>query len=90
MLIQEILHGISAIDLNVGQGRYGPYGKYGHAESQFHAARTILAHFHHVCRDSTPLSIDAKSRQSLKSALLDDDTIAYVLTIQEQIGKNGS
>ena len=68
----------------------GPYSKYNNAEHHSHAARTLLAQFHHVCRDSTPFSIDVNLRQSLKSALLDDDTIIYLLTVREQVEKKGS
>ncbi|KAF2761733.1 hypothetical protein EJ05DRAFT_183377 [Pseudovirgaria hyperparasitica] len=40
-------------------GRYGPFGKYRDAQEQFHAARTMLGHFHYICRandifDMTP------------------------------------
>jgi hypothetical protein len=37
-------------------GRFGPRGKYMDVEAHFHAARTMLGHFHYICRASCLLT----------------------------------
>ncbi|SLM34575.1 hypothetical protein LPUS_03411 [Lasallia pustulata] len=69
-------------------GRYGPYGKYIEAENQFHTARTILAHFHHVCRGSIPLTLDWNSTNSLQHTKLDKEQIEYLVRLKEHISEN--
>ncbi|CAO2655441.1 Nn.00g105050.m01.CDS01 [Neocucurbitaria sp. VM-36] len=41
-------------------GRFGPRGKYMDAEAQFHAARTMLGHFHYICRANSLLTTSPK------------------------------
>lgn len=74
---------------HITQGRYRPRGKYGDAESRFHAARTMPAHFHHVCRGSILLSVKPSSLNFMDDTLLDGGSNAYVLTMRRDIASKG-
>jgi hypothetical protein len=69
------------------KGRYGPLGKYKDAETLFHAARTVLAHFHFIYRGSVPLSLEWKASGKPQGVSGNDKQWDSVAHLKKQISK---
>ncbi|KAJ4367027.1 hypothetical protein N0V83_007557 [Neocucurbitaria cava] len=63
-------------------GRFGPRGKYMDAEAQFHAARTMLGHFHYICRANSLLTT---SPEFLKELGIGDTEKKYLEFVRRQV-----
>ena len=85
MSLSSVVSREESADL-VFQGRFGPRGKYYQAESQFHAARTMLGHYHYICRGTSLLNAPEKS---LVEFGLTDEEKAYIACAKKQTKSQG-
>lgn len=58
-------------------------------ESFCHAAKTMLAHFHFVCKGYVPLALDWDSREVNDLAILDAEQTQYMKKMKQRVGEKG-
>jgi hypothetical protein len=54
-------------------------------EGYFHASKTLLAHFHHVCNGSAPLRLAWRDPQTTAIAKMSEDQIEFMEISQSLI-----
>jgi hypothetical protein len=75
--------------LTLYKGRFGPRGKYMDAEAQFHAARTMLGHFHYICRGSSLLRLSDTQIRELGVTVKEKQYLDFLKNQIKQQGKWG-
>jgi hypothetical protein len=67
-------------------GRFGPLGKYKFIEGHFHAARTLLGYFHHICRGNLLVNLPTGNLAILR---ITENELKYLQYIKKQAKLQG-